>query len=69
MILIIYLSNRKKIYLLLLLINNMARLFSSKSLLMITAGLIYLAWPFLGLQASTDLSGRILLQVESKGEA
>jgi len=47
----------------------MTKLFSSKSLAIITAGLIYLAWPFLGLQASTDLSGRILLQVESHGEA
>ncbi len=33
------------------------------------AGLIYLAWPFLAVQASPDLSGRILLQVESHGEA
>lgn len=32
-------------------------------------GLIYLAWPFLNVQASSDLSGRILLQVESHGEA
>ncbi|MCF7860498.1 transglutaminase-like domain-containing protein [Patescibacteria group bacterium] len=32
-------------------------------------GLIYLAWPFLTVQAATDLSGRILLQVETNGEA
>lgn len=32
-------------------------------------GLIYLSWPFLTVQAVADLSGRILLQVESHGEA
>ncbi|MBN2884909.1 hypothetical protein JXE04_03215 [Patescibacteria group bacterium] len=47
----------------------MANLFSSRFLVIITVGLLYLAWPFLGAQAAADLSGRILLQVESKGEA
>ena len=32
-------------------------------------GLIYLAWPFLTVHADSFLSGRILLQVESHGEA
>jgi len=65
----IYQDSQKKIYLSLLWIKNMANSLHARFLLIITAGLIYLAWPFLTVQASTDLSGRILLQVEAHGEA
>jgi hypothetical protein len=47
----------------------MNNLFTSKFWVIIMAGLIYLAWPFLAVQADNSLTGRILLQVESHGEA